>query len=146
MWMEGLRFAIPAYIMAFGTILIGGVFAILAWLRIAFYRGGEVPEKLPPALYTIISAVGIEILGIIVLGKIPFELTERQVLGISIPSCVWSIFLLSGLALVVTSLALCRGHRGRGWGILRLGASCLVLVHLFGGFCFVMALPGMPWH
>jgi hypothetical protein len=146
MGMQGFNFGIPAMFITMLTIVMGGLFVLVAWTNALTERIANGHWSIPTALYAFTASVGLELAGHVVLSDIPYGMTDREVLGVSLVALIWSCFLLASFILLLVSMALVRRNSEPGKRIVQAGSKVLLVIAILGFIGIVMGLPGMPLH
>jgi hypothetical protein len=134
---EGLGFRILAVLVTVLTVVLG----VVCGGRLGGSYFGPVQAasmKVPYALYTLTLSVLFQLAGLLVLFRIPYDLTERPIFGMGTELVVWSFFLLASFALWVATWFLARRASGPAISLLR-RSSILLLTILGLGFIWYIA-------
>jgi hypothetical protein len=134
---EGLGFRILAVLVTVLTVVLGVVCAVAGWVRV-LDQSRAASMKIPYALYTLTISVLFQLAGLLVLLRIPYDLTERPIFGMGTELVVWSFFLLASFALCVATWFLARRASGPAISLLR-RSSILLLTILGLGFIWYIA-------
>jgi hypothetical protein len=134
---EGFDFAIPALFVTVGTIGLGGFFGLLAWADTARASVTEDGRRILPALYAFTASVCMDVLGLVVLSVIPFNLRNQYILGARLAPCVYSFFIIISFVLVIISLVLVRRDSGAVKDSVQTGSRALFVLDVLGFIWFV---------
>jgi hypothetical protein len=134
---EGFDFGIPALFVTVGTIGLGGPFVLMAWADTARALATKDVRKVPPALYAFTASVCTDVLGLVVLSVIPFDLRNQHIWGARLAPCVYSLFIISSFVFVIISLVLVRRDSGAVKDFVQNGSRALFALDLLGFIWFV---------
>ena len=137
---EGFEFGIPALFVTAGTIGLGGFFVLMAWADTARALATKDGRSIPPALYTFTASVCMDVLGLVVLSVIPFDLRNQYVLGARLAPCVYSFFMITSFVLVTISLFLVHRDSGTVKDSVQSGSRALFVINVLGFVWFVASL------
>ena len=137
---EGFEFGIPALFVTAGTIGLGGFFVLMAWADTARALATKDGRPIPPALYTFTASVCTDLLGLVVLSVIPFDLGNQYILGVRLVPCVYFFFIITSFVLVTISLVLVRRDSGRVKDSVQSGSRALFVIDTLGFIWFVASL------
>jgi hypothetical protein len=141
----GFGFAIPAILATVFTIVIGGMFGILAWVSGLLDRHRD-PQaaKLPAAIYTYTVAVLAVLGGIAAVAMVPDAWEPYRIFGERIKPVLYSVFLGMSFLLMLVTVVLLWRWQGRTRGPLLIGSILMVSVDLLTVALFLLSLKGMP--
>ncbi len=133
----GLGFRILAVLVTVLTVVLGVVCVVAGWRIVISDQYRAASMKPPYALYTLTLSVLFQLVGLLVLLRIPYDLTEGPIFGKGTELVVWSLFLLASFALCVATWFLARKASGPGTSLLR--KSSVLLLTIWGlGFIWYM--------
>jgi len=130
--MDGFNFAVPAIFVSYATILMGGIFVVTGWLSVIRAYAKEGRWEAPISLYAFTGSVCIELVGLIVLSYLPYDLASRKVYGWNSTSFVWSAFQIASVILALISLLLIKNNRSPARHTARMGAIVLLVIASLG--------------
>ena len=134
---EGLGSRILAVLVTVLTVALGGVCLMAGWGKVTSDQYRAASMKVPYALYTLTLSGVFQLAGLLVLLRIPNDLTERPIFGRGTEMVVWSFFLLASFALSVATWFLARKASGPATSLLR--KSSILLLAIWGlGFIWYM--------
>jgi len=135
---SGANFGIPALFVAYLTVGLGGLCVLAVWVIVLLNPDETSPIKLPYALYVLALSVLVQIAGLVVLGRIPYDLKHRPIFGTEMWQFVWSFFLLASFALCVSSWWIARKASGPASPLLRTGSNLLLAIWVLGFIWYAM--------
>ena len=134
---EGFSFFFPAAFVTIATIGIGSLFVLMAWADIIGASPTTKHKKIPAALYALMSAVFLDLIGLCSLWLIPSDQVNHEVAGVPLSHLVWSLFLWSSFVSVIISMVLAGRSGEHAKGAVQNGARALFIVDLLGFVWFV---------
>jgi hypothetical protein len=137
--LTGLGIGIGAELITWATVLIGGIFAVLAWIRVLIERVRHRRWDIPMALYAFAASVCLEPLWQVVNWGLPYDMRDDQVLGTRFPRLGCFCFLFIGFGLLLVSMAIMRKDSGPVKTIVKAGTVTLTIFYVLG---FVFMIPG----
>jgi hypothetical protein len=99
--LEGLGSAIGAMLITAATVLVGGIFALVAWGRILYERARHGRWEVPMALYAFTASIFLEPLWTVVNDHLSYQMLDYQVLGIRLPALSAFCFVSIGVGLLL---------------------------------------------
>jgi len=136
MGMQGFNFGIPASFITVCTIGLGGLFVLIAWAKVIHEQVASGRRSVPLSLYTFTVSVLLDLLALVVLSAIPFDLRNREILGVLFPQCVWSLFLIASCVLLIITVARVRKDSGPGRGSVQAGSTIVLVTSVLGFIWF----------
>lgn len=127
-----------------GTVYLGCLLVILAWIESLAVRVAYSNWRIPTALYTFTASTCLVLIGLAILSKIPYEMHERAIHGMQLPQCVWSALLVGSFVLVIASLVLSRRDSGPGLIIVRAGCAILIVLDVVSFIALDGGFLGLP--
>jgi hypothetical protein len=145
MGFDSLSFYVPAMFVTVGSMVIGGLFVLVAWTNVindpTMKRNLE-PQK---GVYAFTASVALDVITIPIVRALPYEWEHDTVLGIPYIECIWSLLLIAGIVCLVMSMVLVRGRSGPGLVAVKVGSKVLSAIVVIGLIGLVYLAPGMPW-
>ena len=77
---EGLGFRILTVLMTVLTVVLGVMCVVAGWVKVILDQHRTASMKVPYALYTLTLSVLFQLAGLLVLLRVPYDLTERSIL------------------------------------------------------------------
>ncbi len=74
---DGVYYGLPMFLVAWGTLIAGGVPMVWGWGRIAVQKHNTGNRIVPKTLCVVTASLGVNPTGFIIFLLIPFELKER---------------------------------------------------------------------
>jgi hypothetical protein len=137
MGMHGLDSLVSGLFVTFASMLLGGLFVVLALIADAFDADAFEPSydkrwRVPAALYALIAASFLDLAGYILLLNVPSELPGYGVVPTVLFDRVWSGLLITDFVLVLISMVLAFRHTGLGRRTLLVGSIVLFVINILG--------------
>lgn len=136
--MGGFAVDIPVQVVLLGTVFIGGLFVLLAWIRVisGSFRGESL--SVPSSLYLVTVAVLADLLAMF-----SFDTTPANALFF-LSTWGWPLLMFTSGGLVIASTFLARTSSVPARKTVYRSALVLLVINLFGFVLYILALPGMP--
>jgi hypothetical protein len=136
--MGGFATGIPVLIVLTGTVFIGGLSVLIAWIHVisGSFRGE--PVSVPSSLYLLSVAVLVDLLALLSLDTTPANAL------FFLSTWGWPLLMFTSGALVTASTFLARKASFPARKPVYGSALILLAINLFGLVLYVLALPGMP--
>lgn len=121
----GLQFAVPMLVVTCGTLAVGGISGLVAWLRLPGLRRSIGERMMPNALYALTGSVLAILIGFVVFLYLPDQIGEQEGHGI------WFAFF--AISFFLNSVALISSYRRKALGAaIRIGSTGVAMVHVVG--------------
>lgn len=138
MGLEIWDFTIPAFLLTGSTVVLGGIFVLAGWIKIAGDSKSATHRAVPIGLCMYTASVFSDLVGFGLFGALNNDerLSQR----------VWFIFLIISLMLVLASMIVVHLEPSSAQGVVKTGSIVLLVVNVLGFTLFFLTLPGMPLH
>jgi hypothetical protein len=137
--MGGLATGIPVLIVLLGTVFIGGLSVLIAWILVVSGALKGQSVTIPSSLFLLTLAVLADLLAMLLLDKAP---ANAALFFLS--TWGWPLLMFTSGGLVVAATLLARKSRLSEPKMVYGSALVLLLINLFGLVLYLLALPGMP--
>jgi hypothetical protein len=124
-------------LLGFLTVVIGSLFATVAWITVLVALQDGTRSKIPAALYTFTACMPIEIVGFFVDTHIPFDIKQTPMFGVRVTWLVTDFFLATSFICVVSTLLLLPKDAGPGKRTIKIGACVLLAIAVVGFVSFL---------
>jgi hypothetical protein len=119
------------------TVVIGSLFAAVAWITVLVALQDGTRSKIPAALYTFTACIPIEIVGYFVDIHIPFDIKQTPMFGVRVTWLVTGFFLAISFICLVSTLVLLPKDAGPGKRTIKIGAYVLLAIAIVGFVSFL---------
>jgi hypothetical protein len=129
---EGLRLYVSAMLITWGTISVGGCFALAAWTMTGDESGDACPRKIPMSLLAFTASVSTDLVGFAIVVALHL-MKDSFLYGVSLEQPVWQTALvLSFMLLLVGMVLLRRDASSAVRRVVKIGSIVVLIVNLLG--------------
>lgn len=146
MGLEGLIWVIPV-LTALGVACLGGLFALIGWIKIATDPRRTSDRKIPMALYAFSASVCMDIAVYAILwARRGSDMPQGMIWKIELSHFILSLGPIVSLLFLLISIFLVRRDSSSARGVVKAGSIVLFVVNVVGFILFLLAFHEISTH